>query len=167
MAYNLIKKYNALLELDGLDVRARTNSLTGVFRRDFIDSPLLFRGNVVEPTPKEGKNTMDVLFDHLTKKDYENSGHREYDRDRSMRLHWVKHHISEQSPTNIDIFSVYDPSGIRTYIFDRAESYVVVLEPKNRQGEKSYYLITAYYISEKGSYKKIERKAKRRLECVH
>ncbi len=166
MPLNLLKTYNALLELDGLNPSARTKSLKGIFQRDFIDSDVLFRGRIVEPTPKEGQETMAVLFDHLTKKEYEKNRHREYDRNRSARLHWVKYHISEKIPEKIDVFSVRDPSGIRTYIFDRTESYIVVLEPKRRQDKKGYYLITAYHISEKGEYKKIERKAKRRLDDV-
>ncbi len=167
MAFNLLKTYNGLLELDGLSVFARNKSLEGIFVRDFIDSNVLFRGNVVDPTPKEGKDTMAVLFDHLTKKDYEKNGHREYDRNRSIRLHWVKHHISERTPNKVIVFSVNDPSGIRTYIFDQTESYVVVLEPRKRQDSKSYYLITAYFLSDKGNYEKLMRKYKRRLGDIY
>jgi hypothetical protein len=165
MAFNLLKTYNTLLELDSLSETARIKSLEGIFKRDFIDSNMLFRGNIVAPTPKEGKETMAVLFDHLTKRDYEKNRHRDYDRDRSIRLHWIKHHISENSPNKIDIFSVNDPSGIRTYIFDKTESYVVILEP--RKNKDSYYLITAYHISEKGDHEKMKRKSKRRLTDVY
>lgn len=167
MAFNLLKTYNGLLELDGFNESARTKSLEGIFNRDFFNSGVRFRGCAVYPTPKEGKDTMAVLFDHLTKKNYDKSRHREYDRDRSMRLHWVKHHISEKSPDKIDVFSVYDPSGIRTYIFDRRESYIVVLEPRKSQEQKCYYLITAYYISDRGDYNKMIRKFKRRLDEVY
>ena len=166
MPLNLLKKYNNLLELDGMSEPDRNKSLQGIFRRDFIDNHVFFRKNTVIPTPKEGKDTMDVLFDHLTKRDYEKDNHREYDRMRAVRLHWVRHHILEGTPKAIDVFSVIDKKGIRTYIFDRNESYVVVLEPRVKDGIKHYYLITAYHSQGKDLFK-LESKAKRRLPDIH
>lgn len=163
--FNKLKKYNQLLELDDLTPIKRKESLTGIFKRDFIDNPISFRQKNVEPTPKDGEDTMNVLFEHLTTKtENKDEAHREYDRDRSIRIHWVKHHIIEKSPEKIEVFSTQDKNGIRTYIFDREESYVVILEP--RRNGTSYYLITAYYL--KGNNcKKIENKIKRRLSDVY
>ena len=163
--FNKLKTYNQLLELDDLTPAKRNESLTGVFKRDFVDSSVSFRGKCVEPTPKDGEDTMSVLLGHLTTKtENKDESHREYDRDRSIRIHWIKHHISEKSPAKIEVFSAQDKNGIRTYIFDRDESYVVILEPK-RNGT-SYYLITAYYL--KGNNcRKIENKFKRKLPNIY
>ncbi|MCI6212924.1 hypothetical protein [Bacteroides heparinolyticus] len=163
--FNKLKVYNQLLELDDLTPAKRNESLTGVFKRDFVDSSVSFRGKTVEPTPKDGEDTMSILLRHLTTKtENKDESHREYDRDRSIRIHWVKHHISEKTPDKIEVFSTQDRGGIRTYIFDRDESYVVILEPRRDGG--SYYLITAYYL--KGNNcRKIENKLKRKLSCIY
>lgn len=69
---------------------------------------------------------------------------REFDIHRSIRLHWVKFHIKMGAPDNIVIFSCLDPEGKRTYIHDKQENYVIVLEPKRNLNQ--YYLLTAFYI---------------------
>jgi hypothetical protein len=166
MPFNILKIYSELLDIDSLNESARKKSLMGVFVRDFIDTSLYFRGKIIEPTPKDGTITMDILFSHLTTKTEEsnNEKHREYDKDRAARLHWIRHHINEKSPNNISVFSVQDAKEIRTYIFDEQESYVIILEPKRSQN--SYYLITAYYL--KGSHiDKMKSKEKRKLSQIY
>lgn len=163
--FNKLKTYNQLLELDDLTPAKRNESLTGVFKRDFVDSSVFFRGKSVEPTPKNGEDTMSILLRHLTTKtENKDESHREYDRDRSIRIHWIKYHISEKSPAKVEIFSAQDKSGIRTYIFDRDESYVVILEP--RRNGTSYYLITAYYLTG-NNCRKIENKIKKKLPNIY
>lgn len=165
MPFNLTKVYNKKLELDGLGVPERIESLKRIFNRDFVDDTSFFRGIPVTPTPSEGNDTMAVFFDHLTKK-LNNEGKREYDRDRSIRLHWVKHHLSEKSPTKIIVFSVKDKKGIRTYIYDKSESYVIILEPRKTLESKYYFLITAYYSRGADCYK-LESKEKRKLPEIY
>lgn len=165
MPYNLIKEYNEKLELDGLCESKRIKSLSNIFQRDFLTEKVYFRKSLVRPTPKEGKSTIEVLFDHLTKRKNDEGG-REYDRDRSVRLHWVKHHITECSPSKICVFSSLDKEGIRTYIHDKLESYVVILEPRIKLEVKYYYLLTAYYYRGKDAYK-FEKKEKRKLSEVY
>ena len=108
MPYNLIKKYNSLLELDALNEIQRKSSLHGIFKRDFIDSFNYFRRKLVLPTPKEGQETMEVLFHHLTTKDDYQEGRRSYDRDRAIRVHWIRHHIQEKTTDILKVFSVKD-----------------------------------------------------------
>ncbi|KAA6342918.1 hypothetical protein EZS27_009378 [termite gut metagenome] len=166
MPLNILKKYNELLDIDSLNESARKKSLIGILTRDFINTCVYFRGKSIEPTPKDGKTTMDVLFSHLITKTEESNKekHREYDRDRAVRLHWINHHINEKSPNNISVFSVQDAKEIRTYIFDEQESYVIILEPKRNQN--SYYLITAYYLRGK-NIEKIKSKKKRKLSQIY
>lgn len=38
-------------------------------------------------------------------------------------------------------FSVQEPEGVRTYIYDKTERYVIVLEPLRKVN--AYYLLTA------------------------
>lgn len=162
--FNKLKKYDELLELDHLNTKERKDSLQRIFQRDFLDINIHFKRKLVRPTPKEGKATMDTLFHHLTTCSINNKENtREYDRDRSLRIHWIKHHIHENTPGILDIFSVKEKKTIRTYIYDKTKRYVIILEPKN---STTYYLITAYYIS-RANYFKIESKSKRRLAEIY
>lgn len=163
MPFNLMKKYNHLLEIDAMTERARKHSLSGIFKRDFIDHANQFRNKNVHPTSQEGMDTMEILFNHLTTKTENEEKHREFDRERSIRIHWIKHHLSEKTPEAITVFSVNDKHSIRTYIYDSDESYVIILEP---QKNDFYYLLTAYYIEGKNK-KKIENKIKRKLPEIY
>ena len=152
MPLNLLKTYNHLLEVASMNEFQRKKSLKGVFERDITDN-LSFRTKKINPTPADGQESMERLFTHLTtvitdKK----TNKREFDTPRSVRLHMY-------------LFSVAEPKGIRTYIYDRSERYVIVLEPMRRKNE--YYLLTAYHIEGKdAARKKIAQKYKRRLPDV-
>ena len=90
---------------------------------------------------------------------------RRYERNRSMRLHWLKYHIDNERD-KVLYFSVKEPRGIRTYIYDTAERYVIVLEPKS---DKHYYLLTAFYVRGKDAAKDkfIRKYDRRKLDKVH
>mgnify|MGYP003098537289 CR=1 FL=1 len=141
MPLNLIKTYNSLLELDAFDEEERNASLMGIFKRDFVDSGNYFRQKKEDRLHRE----------------------RIYDRNRAVRLHWIKYHLEERQPEHLQVFSVKDKVAIRTYLYDVQESYVIVLEPR---GDNRYYLLTAYYLLGRNRYK-IEHKLKRRLAKVY
>lgn len=63
-------------------------------------------------------------------------------------------------------YAIKEPNGFRTYIYDKTEKYVVVLEPLRKVNE--YYLLTAYNLRGKDAKKnKFIRKYKmRRLNEV-
>lgn len=108
MPLNLIKTYNSLLELDAFDEEERNASLMGIFKRDFVDSGNYFRQKKVLPTLSQGKNTLSIFFNHLIT--MEDRLHREriYDRNRAVRLHWIKYHLEERQPEHLQVFSVKD-----------------------------------------------------------
>jgi len=164
MPTNLLKKYNQLLELNSYPEALRSKSLRGVFDRDFIEKgqPAL-RNKLVNPTPADGEDTMERLFRHLTTVITDKASRkREYDPQRSVRLHWVRYHIDENDKSKIKIFTVEEPDGKRTYIWDNDESYVIVLEPLRNKEE--YYLLTAYYLEGKDKARnKMAKKYKRRI----
>jgi hypothetical protein len=152
MPFNLIKQYNSLLDIIGMDERSRIKSLLGIFNRDITTNiGFSFRGKPIYPTPKDnGEDAMASLFNHLTRK--MNDGeecHREFDCDRSIRLHWIRYHIEERKNTGILCFSVKEPTGYRTYIYDVVERYAIVLEPL--RNNTAYYLLTAYPLKGKDS----------------
>lgn len=164
MPLNQLKRYNALLDITGMSPYNRDNSLRGVFDRDIANNAnFKFRSKQITPTPKDGQITMDTLFAHLTRVIVDKKTRaREYDVHRSQRLHWVKYHITGKKADNMLCFSVKEPEGVRTYIYDKDEKYVIVLEPKHNN--TIYYLLTAYHLRGKDAQRnKILKKYKRRL----
>lgn len=164
MPINLLKQYNQLLELDGLSESQRKDSLRGVFNRDIVrNADFSFRKKRINPTPAEGQDSIDRLFTHLTTIIVDKSTrHREYDRDRCVRLHWIRYHIEGRKKDEMLVFSVDEPEGQRTYIYDKMEAYVIVLEPLRHKDE--YYLLSAYHVEGKDKARnKIIKKYGRRL----
>ena len=178
MPINLIKKYNQLLELIHLQEAERLASLKRIFNRDITENDgFNFRTKLIRPFKVDGVPSMDTLFGHLTFESIEQedeNGKRiksrsVFDFKRSERLHWVRHHIEERTPANIQVFSYLDRINgkdvVRTYIFDETENYVIILEPQRSQTD--YYLITAFYLTkEKGGIKQMKNKSKNRLQDV-
>jgi len=164
MPTNLLKKYPQLLEIDHLNEAQRTTSLKGIFKRDIEDNPAFeFRSKKINPVKGE-IDAMQILFHHLTTKIIDNKTNtREYEPQRSKRLHWIRYHTDENKKDKMLVFSVEDPEGIRTYIFDVEQNYVIILEPYRNKQE--YYLITAYYLEGRNP-EKIKRKYKRRLPNI-
>lgn len=155
------------MELAALNPAQRTKSLQGVFDRDITNNPSFkFKCKQISPTPKDGEIKMSTLFTHLTTViTNKTTRKREFDNDRAIRLHWVKYHIDENKKTNMLVFSVKEPDGNRTYIYDKDENYVIVLEPLRKKNE--YYLLTAYYVKGKDAKRnKFDKKYIRRLSEV-
>lgn len=164
MPTNLLKIYPQLLEIDHLNEEQKIASLKSVFKRDIEDNPELnFKTKKINPIKGED-DAMQLLFKHLTTKiiDKKNK-QRDFEPQRSKRLHWIRHHLEENKKERVLIFSVEDTEGTRTYIFDEEQNYVIILEPyRNRQ---EYYLLTAYYLEGRNS-EKIRRKYGRRLPTL-
>lgn len=168
MPFNIIKIYNQLLDIVGMGERQRTDSLKGIFRRDFEERTPVFCGKNIQPTPKEnGEIPMETLFRHLTTEMVDKKTRaRVFELDRSRRLHWVRHHLDSRKADNMLLFSVKEPEGIRTYYYDVDEKYVIVLEPL-RCGD-AYYLLSAYHVKGRdGERNKIEKKYKRKLDVLY
>ena len=176
MPFNLLKTYSDLLEISHLDSNQRKESLRGIFNKDIQDNlGLSFRAKIIRPVKKvDGQSSLDVLFNHLITHDISDAkgrktGAREFEINRSIRLHWVRYHIEESKQENIAIFSYLDringTNVIRTYIYDKDQRYVVILEPQKSQLD--YYLITAYHLDKDFGFKQIEKKLKNKLEELH
>lgn len=147
----------------------RKKSLKGIFDRDITNNRnFKFRQKQIKPTPAEGADEMERLLTHLTTVITDaKTRKREFDMTRSVRLHWIKHHIEERKNEKMLVFSVKESNAIRTYIYDIEEKYVIVLEPMRDLSKNEYALLTAFY--EKGKDKersKIMGKYKRKLPNV-
>lgn len=160
MPFNLLKRYNQLLEIAAMNRQQRRNSLRGVFNRDIQDNNgFNFDGKNINPVATQG-DQMDLLFTHLTTVIVNKNNGREFDLERSERLHWIKYLIERNREENILVFSVNEGKSYRTYIFDQDENYVIVLEPY--RNEQEYYLLTAYHLKGR-NVQKMQKKYMRRL----
>lgn len=142
MPTNQLKKYNSLLDLLYPTLAKNLESLRKVFDRDISNNgSFLLRQKPIYPTYAEGEDKMDRLFRHLTTVVTDKATRkREFESERSVRLHWIKYHIDETKKEDILFFNVQDEN--RTYILDCTEKYLIVLEPlRNKSG---YYLLSAH-----------------------
>jgi len=177
--FNLIKQYPALLDITGLNEKQRTASLRGIFKRDIQDNPaFLFRSKQIRPIRAEGEASMGTLFNHLTReeiKEIQPDGSvikkRVFEKDRSVRLHWIKFHVDECKKDNMLVFSKRERCPkkrkyiIRTYIYDITQKYVIVLEPQ--RSNLDYYLLTAYYLNRSYGEKQMQKKLEDTLPEVY
>lgn len=164
MPFNQLKIYNQHLDLSALNPHQRTLSLKGVFDRDFTDKqPVIFNKKQVVPCPLNGTIEMNTLFAHLTTVVVDKkTNSRDYDLQRSKRLHWVRFHIDSRKTSNMLFFTVKEPNGLRTYLYDDDEKYVIVFEPRIKANV--YFLLTAYHLEGKDAQRdKIKKKYARRL----
>ena len=177
MPLNLTKKYPELLDILSLSEKDRIESLKMIFKRDIEEnSNLNFRGRKIYPIKGEEPN-MQLLFRHLTTEEIkvteEGNSHskRVFEKERSQRLHWIKFHLEEQKKESVEIFSVEERDQkkrqniTRTYIYDKEQNYVIVLEPQRNQ--RDYYLLTAYYLNKNYGKKSIDKKLKDKLPNVY
>lgn len=182
MPFNLLKEYPELLELNFLGSDDRKKSLRGIFNRDIAENNnFSFRNNRIYPIKSDGNLDMEREFMHLITAEQEEADEqgnivkrRVYDSFRSERLHWIKPHINEiiKDNSDIEVFSVVERNKhkrvdvIRTYIYNKTQKYVIVLEPQMRNDAKSYYLLTAYYLNEKYGEKQLRKKLKAKIDTV-
>lgn len=175
MAFNLIKKYPQLLELNQFNEYQRKESLMRIFIRDIENNPsFIFRKKQIRPTKQEGQSPMQTLYNHLTTREDKDEkgkklGTRTFEMARSVRLHWVKVHTEENTKETVEVFSYKDRINgkdvIRTYIYNKFQEYVVIMEPQ--RSKTDYYLLTAYPLNEPGGKKQIEKKLKNKLDEVY
>ena len=176
MPLNQTKKYPELLDILSLSEKARTASLKMIFKRDIEENPNLnFRSKKIYPIKGEEPN-MELIFNHLTTEEIkvtENDSiyiKRVFEKDRSQRLHWIRYFLEERKKENVEVFSVEERDQkkrqdiTRTYIYDKGQKYVIVLEPQRNL--RDYYLLTAYYLNKDYGEKSINKKLKNKLPNI-
>lgn len=168
MITNLLKKYNELLELASSNEKDRIENLRKIFDRDIgMNSNFKLNNKIIEPTPNEKNDKIELLFRHLiTEVVDRNTNKREIEVHRAVRLHWIKYLIDNNIIPNVLLFSYKEQKGIRTYLYDKDEEYVIVFEPLRQK--ESYYLLTAFKVRGKDDKrKKYEKKFKNRLNELY
>lgn len=178
MPFNLLKQYPDVLDII-MSEADRYRSLRGVFNRDIQNnSTFSFRTKRIYPIKEDGEIDMAMQFTHLTCveiQDCDELGNllpkvRVFDPDRSKRLHWIKHHINEKTPSNIVVFTVHERDMKKrcfvdkTYVYDKVQKYVIVLECQ--RSNTTYRLLSAYYFNRPYAEKEINKKIQRKLNEV-
>ena len=177
MPFNLIKQYPELLEIMHLTPEQRQSSLVKIFKRDIEENTdFRFRGTQIYPIKTDGEADMEREFMHLTTERVEEKDENGniikknvFEPQRSKRLHWINHHLHEKTPANIVVFSVTErdqekrQNVTKTYIYDKVEKYIIVLECQRGKG---YYLLTAYHLYRSYSEKQIQKKMNHALPNV-
>ena len=171
--FNILKIYPELLDIVGLTEKERHHDLQIIFKRDIEDNhEFAFRSWRIYPIKAQGEADMGRLFKHLTceeiiveDKDGQKYPKRVFEVARSQRLHWIKHHVNEKTPLNIDVFTVEERDSKKrkvkkTYIYDKVEKYVIVLE---QQRTPAFYLLTAYHLDKEYGEKALLKKMKKRI----
>ena len=171
--FNILKVYPDLLDIINLSENERNKDLRSIFKSDIEDNlEFAFRSRKIYPIKAQGEADMERLFKHLTCEEIlvEDESGRSYPKRvfeiaRSQRLHWINHHIKENTPNNIDIFTVEEKDAKKrkvkkTYIYDTAEEYVIVLE---QQRKNAFYLLTAYHLNKEYGKKALAKKMKKRI----
>ena len=86
-------------------------------------------------------------------------------------MHWIRYFLEERKKENVEVFSVEERDQkkrqniTRTYIYDKEQKYVIVLEPQRNQ--RDYYLLTAYHLNKDYGEKSINKKLKYKLPDVY
>lgn len=172
-----MKTYPQFLEIGHLTEHQRNDSLNGVFRRDIEEHPgLSFLGKIIRPIKGE-EPAMELLFRHLTTEEVwvnDELGNafskRVFELERSVRLHWIRHHLEGKKKDNVEIFIVTERDQkkrrdiTRTYIYDVEQKYIIVLDP--HRSSKDYYLLTAYYLNKEYGERKINKLLKKKLSGI-
>lgn len=171
--FNILKIYPELLDIMGLSESEKLRDLRSIFKRDIEDNTdFAFRSWRIYPIKAQGEVDMERLFKHLTceevmieNEDGTTYPKRVFEVARSQRLHWIKHHIKEKTPANIDVFTVEEKDAKKrkvkkTYIYDKVEEYVIVLE---QQRSNAFYLLTAYHLNKEYGKKALIKKMRKRI----
>jgi hypothetical protein len=175
MPTNLIKKYPDLLEILHLSESLRNKSLQAIFNRDICyNDNFKFRAKQLRPFLLDGEAPMGTLFNHLTREEVEEVAENDkkfkkriFEKDRSMRLHWIRFHIEEHQKKDIEIFSVIERDMSErkdvkmTYIYNLEQKYVIVLMV--RPGGLEYFFKSAYYLNRDYGEKAMQKKLKKKL----
>ena len=164
MPTNLTKQYNQLLDLMYSTERQNLQSIRAIFNRDIPNHPhFAFQNKPVLPTTAEGEDTMDRLFRHLTTVvTDEATRKREFESERSIRIHWIRYHVDGLGTVKPFIF--HGPTEDKIYLLDKSEKYVIVLQLLRNKAP--YYLLTAFKLEPsnyRGLLTKFEKRGKEGL----
>ena len=152
------------LSLDSRDINEDYSRLYEIFKKDFVESKVYFRGELVvfqdahDATAPTGQYPHG--FTHLITR--KNAGQRIIDYNRAVRLPWIREiieHCDDSSVVIINRKQLNKRYGItdNTYLWLQEKDFVVILRkiPKGRYCGQM--LVTAYATTDRYMKKKLEK----------
>ena len=134
--------------------------LYSIFQNDFKRTKPKFQGLPVWWDRRMLKDqSYEEGFWHLITKEDISAGERIFDPRRAERLSWCCPTIVNAADRNVKVWDYKEARGIvRTYIWLEQWDYAIVLEKRELRIGVVAFLITAFYIEEKWSRRKLQNK---------
>lgn len=139
-----LKPISCLEDFDG-EVDTYLEHIFSLFKRDFIDSPILFKGKRVF-YDKSDDNGRPAAFVHITTEENKKTMEREICLRRCERISWVKAIIENYEEPQVLVWEKEQATSkrraIRTYLFLEQENFLVILQ----ELKHGHYMVTAIYV---------------------
>lgn len=132
------------------------NQIYEVFKRDFIDNPVVIDGKTIKIILSKSKipefKAYPETFVHIVSRKSLYSGKRNFESERANRIHWIKEILLQKNDSRIKYFEWLDENRIMKehYWFEEGKFMVVL-----KKVSKDLMIITAFCVdeTEKRKYK--------------
>lgn len=144
------------LHIDGPDVN-QMFQLYGIFVKDMVKSPIFIGVKQVGFNSRKSKHPLfkgkPEGFEHICTRESKYSGNRNFDPERSNKIHWIKPVILNKNDNRIKYFErVHFNGQNQHYFWFQAKYYVVII----REITTNLQLVTAFKVDqiEENKFKK-------------
>ncbi len=136
------------LNIDGPD-EDQMFQLYGIFLRDMVNSPILLGKKLVGFNNNRSRHPLfrgkPEGFEHICTRESKHSGRRNFDPERTNKIHWIKPVVLNQNDNRIKYFERLHYKGDnQRYFWFQDKSYVVII----REITTDLQLVTAFKVDE-------------------
>lgn len=136
------------LDLDG-PTRDQMYTLYGVFKQDMIDEPIYINGVQVAYEKKRSRHPLfrgkPKGFEHVCTRESKHSGKRNFDPERTNKIHWIKPVVNFKGDARVRYFERLHANGKnQQYYWLFEKDYVVII----REITNDLQLVTAFKVDE-------------------
>ena len=134
------------LDIDGPDT-AQMFQLYGVFKRDMITAPIFINKQQVGFDSRKSVHPLfkgkPVGFEHICTRESKHSRNRNFDPERTNKIHWIKPVICNQENDRVKYFERLHFNGQnQRYFWFQSKNYVVIV----REITSNLQLVTAFKV---------------------
>ena len=143
---DIIEDLFEYLDLDGPD-RDQMYELYGIFKKDMIDEPIYINNIQVAYDKKKSNHPLfrgkPVGFEHICTRESKHSKRRNFDPERTNKIHWIKPVIHFKNDARVRYFERVHANGKnQQYYWLHEKSYVVII----REITTNLQLVTAFKV---------------------
>ncbi|MDQ6528937.1 hypothetical protein [Flavobacterium sp. LHD-85] len=153
---DLLEDLFEYLDLDGPD-KDQMFQLYGIFKQDMITEPIFIGSQQVGYDNRKSTHPLfkgkPVGFEHICTRESKYSGRRNFDPERTNKIHWIKPVIHNQADNRVKYFERLHFNGQnQRYFWLETKSYVVIV----REITLNLQLVTAFKVDKtnENSFKK-------------